>query len=368
MGYFPPAVVIDNGSGFIKSGMAGVRAPRFVYANIAGWGRGQLGAHTMRDLYVGEEAQARRSSLFISYPVERGIITSWEEMEAIWRNIYEKNLKVEASGRPVLLTETALNPLANRQRMTELFFETFGVPAFYVSVQAALALYASGRTTGCVLDCGDGVTACVPVLECHCLPHAVLRLELAGRDLTDHLTRLLTESGILLLKTEERRIVRNIKETGCYVALSLDREAAKKATRAYRLPDGKVIEIADQLFRCPESLFSPSDVGVEAPGIDVQCFDSVMKCDTELRSPLFSNVILAGGSSLFPGLDQRLSKGIGRLVPANTAVRVSAPPRRGLSAWMGGSILASLSAFQDTWITASEYKDVGPNVVHQRCF
>ncbi|XP_028927983.1 actin-related protein T3 [Ornithorhynchus anatinus] len=368
MGHLLPAVVIDSGSGFIKSGLAGIREPQFVYANVTGWGRGQMGAHGPRELYVGEEAQAQRGGLYVSYPVERGIVTSWEEMEAVWRNVYEKDLKVEASERPVLLTETALNPPAGRERATELFFESFEVPAFYVAIQAVLALFASGRTTGCVLDCGDGVTACVPVFECYCLPHAVLRLELAGRDLTDYLARLLTDSGVVLLKTEERRIVRDIKETGCYVALDLEEEAAKKSRYAYRLPDGKRVEVSDQLFRCPESLFSPSDLGVEAPGVDVQCFDSVMSCDTELRDRLFSNVILAGGSSLFPGLDRRLLKGMRRLVPADTALRVSAPPRREFAAWIGGSILASISAFQDTWITVREYREVGPNIVHQRCF
>ncbi|KAM6159880.1 actin-related protein T3 [Erethizon dorsatum] len=365
-------VVLDNGSGVIKAGLAGGRGPHFVYPNIVGRAKGHSSAaQGARELWVGDQAQERRTSLSISYPVERGLITCWGDMETMWKHIYDYNLKLNPSDSPVLITEPALNPLVNRGQITEVFFEHLGVPAFYMSTQALLALFAAGFTTGLVLNSGAGLTQCVPIFEGYCLPHGVQQLHLAGLDLTNYLQVLLKDHGIMLLSAADRKTVEDIKETSCYVAVNYEEEMVKKPDcleKVYELPDRKTIKLHEQLFRCPEALFCPCLMNVDAPGIDKMCFSAVMKCDTDLRKSFFSNIILAGGSTSFPGLDKRLVKDMANMVPANTPVQVIAPPERKLSAWMGGSILASLSAFQDMWITAAEFKEVGPNIVHQRCF
>ncbi|XP_027798015.1 actin-related protein T3 [Marmota flaviventris] len=365
-------VVIDNGSGVIKAGLAGNREPDFVYPNIVGRDKRQnLAADGALQLWLGDQVQERRHSLSISYPVERGVITSWGDMEIMWKHIYDSNLKLKPCDGPVLITESALNPLANRQKTTEVFFEHLGVPAFYMSIQAVLALFAAGFTTGLVLNSGAGVTQCVPIFEGYCLPHGVKQLDLAGFDLTNYLMMLLKDHGIMLLSTTDKKTVESIKETSCYVATDYEEERAKKPEcieKVYQLPDGKILKLHDQLFRCPEALFSPCLMNLDAPGIDKMCFSSIMKCDVDLRNSFFSNIILAGGSTSFPGLDKRLIKDIAKVAPPNTSVQVTVPPERKISVWMGGSILASLSAFQDMWITAAEFKEVGHNIVHQRCF
>ncbi|XP_048397835.1 actin-6-like isoform X4 [Stegostoma tigrinum] len=336
MGDLQPAIVIDNGSGLIKAGISGDKEPRSIFTNVVGKPRQKaliIGAG-QKDFYIGEEAQAKRGVLSIKYPVEHGIVTSWEDMD-------------------------------------KMLFETFELPAMYVAIQAVLALYASGRTTGCVMDSGDGVSHTVPIYEGYCLPHAVLRLELGGRDLTEYLVRILTESGVSFVSTAEKEIVRDIKEKLCYVAVDVQAEMCKKPAdveKDYKLPDGQVIKIQNQRFRCPETLFVPANIGIEAPGIDKLCFNTIMKCDIDLRRDLYANVILAGGSSLFPGMDERMLKEMTKMVPTGTPVKVCAPADRKYSVWMGGSILSSLSAFQQMWVLASEYKEVGANIVHRKCF
>ncbi|XP_032752683.1 actin-related protein T3 [Rattus rattus] len=371
MSSYQPPVVIDNGSGMIKAGLAGAREPQFVYPNILGRTKNHSSAaDSKQELRVGDQAQERRSFLSISYPVERGLISSWGDMEIMWKHIYDYNLNLNPSDGPVLVTEPALNPLADRQHISEVFFENLGVPAFYMSVQAVLALFAAGFTTGLVLNSGAGITQCVPIFEGYCLSHGVKQLNVAGIDLTNYLMMLLKDDGVMLLRTGDRKTVTDIKENACYVAMNYDEEMVKESNveKIYTLPDGKTVKLRKQVFRCPEALFSPYLVNVDAPGIDRICFSSIMKCDADLRNSFFSNIILSGGSTSFPGLDKRLIKDVAKLAPANTTVQVVAPPDRKISVWMGGSILASLSAFQDMWITAAEFEEVGPNIVHQRCF
>jgi actin len=368
-------MVIDNGSWMFRAGFAGEEDPRFVFPSVVGHrksGGGVLGGRH-RDTYVGDEACAMAGVLALASPVERGVVTNWDDMEAIFHHAFYSELRVDPAEHPVLLAGVSESPKANRERMAQLMFETFAVPSFSVASVGRLSLYSAGHMTGIFLEVGDGVTQIPAFYDGDLLSDAAVRLDMAGRDLTAWLQRILSERGsIPSWVPADLDIVRDIKERLCYVALDFEAELRRAAATTdcnatYSLPDGSEIVIASERCNCPELLFRPSFNGFCFDGIDQALFDSIMMCDSDLRHDLYKNIVLSGETTMFRGFRERIEREMVRRAPQGTVIRVIAPELKH-AAWVGGSMLASMTYFPQWVITGEDYNDYGPGIVHRKCF
>ena len=287
----------------------------------------------------------------------------------IWSHAFSE-LHVPPVERPVLLTEHPLPTKADREKMTQIMLETFNVPAVFLAFKPVLSLYAAGKMNGVVLQSGYGATHALPCYEGNPLNDAALRLNLAGRDITDYLTKLLSGRGCSL---PDHRIVNNIKESLCYVALDFEKEKATAASgssveKNYVLPDGKTIAIGSELFCCTEALFQPSLLGIDSPGIHQMMHNAIANCKENIRENLYANIVLAGGTTLLPKITERMEKELSAFAPPTADVKIMSSPAKAPhhSAFIGASILTSLPTFKDLWLSKKEYEEAGPSIVHTK--
>lgn len=370
------AIVFDCGSHMFKAGRSGHDAPIAVFPPAVGKPRhpGLMVAMGGRDTYIGDEAFARRGVLTLNYPIEQGIVTNWDDMQKILHHAFYNEFLCAPEEQPVFVVEPVLNPKANREKMMEIMFETFNVPAYLTNNQSTMALFAAGRSTGILLESGDGMTRAVPIYEGHVIPTAISQLDLGGRDILKYLVKEMNHTGLSFNTSAEMEIARDIKEKNCYIALDVEEQMkidqASDRHASYELPDGQFISVTTERFRCPEALFRPSLLGRETGGIHEMILTCVMKSDQDLTDQ-FKNVVLAGGNTMFPGIVERLQKELARFDALDGKLKVVAPVERKYSSWIGASMVASLfmePRYSNVWVSEKEYGEFGSNIVHRKCF
>jgi len=422
-------VVIDVGTSTTKAGFAGEESPKSVFPSVAGIlfsngkestvGEGPRAVGETEDgtpltnrsskkiFYLGSQSLSiRRDGMEIHTPMENGLVSNWEVMEQIWSHTFSSQLRIDPKENPVLVAEPSFNTRSNREKMTELMFERYEVPAMFVAKNAVLAAFASGRATGVVVDAGAGGTSAVVVYDGYVLTEGISRTAVGGNYLNDELHHRLTARGVQILprymfpkreiiggalkvtrvdypdthpsyaafRTTE--IVQDIKESACKVfEQPFDAKfASALPTVSYELPDGHSIDIGAERFQVPEILFTPPQllsgpIDGQFGGIAKLVVDSVSQCDIDTRRELFGSVLVTGAGSLFEGFSERLGHEVAHQAPSYK-LKISTPPltaERRFGVWMGGSILGSLSSFHQLWMSKPEYEEMGGSLVDRKC-
>eukprot|EP01113_Clastostelium_recurvatum_P007251 TRINITY_DN1336_c0_g1_i3.p1 TRINITY_DN1336_c0_g1~~TRINITY_DN1336_c0_g1_i3.p1 ORF type:complete len:449 (-),score=108.03 TRINITY_DN1336_c0_g1_i3:18-1364(-) len=439
------AVVLDVGTTNTKAGFAGEDSPKAVFPTSVGllYSVGQDSTVGQQQRAVGEEGDvdapsqsvsgsnpAKRkiyyvgtsalsvvkSDLEVVNPVDAGLVRDWEGMEQLWDHAFHKRLYMDPKEHPILMGEASFNTRPLRERQTELMFEKYQIPALFVSKNAVLAAFASGKSSALVLDSGGGVTCSTPVHDGYALKKATVHSTLAGERLTQEYHRLLTEKRSITISpnyavtkkevpvgsgqftvharaglagvTESYKtfhimnVVRDIKETMCRVSDSPFDEIANATipTNQYELPDGKILDVGTDRFSIPELMFYPEPLRSTGPGneqtdyvgVHQLVIDSIAQCDQDLRKELWQNIIVTGGNTLLTGFHERLNLALqdSSSVLTGLKMRSMATPHtaeRRFAVWIGGSILASLGAFQQMWMSKAEYEEHGRALVERKC-
>jgi len=435
------AIVVDVGYTNCKAGFAGEDNPKAVFPSHIGVCNnpkdstvGQRAAAPGDKMDVDQPASAppateegrqyaigtnalsfRKDGLEIDNPIEDGIVKKWDLMEKLWDHAFKDRLRILPEEHPMLLAEPSFNTNACREKMVEIMFEKYKVPAVFVSKNAVLSAFSCGRSTAVVLDSGGGSTCVAPVHDGYVLQRAVVRSHFSGERLSQYMLNTLEGKGVnirpsymlnkkvgkdgALLKVTDatgiegttdtykkymqRMIVNDLKETTCRTSEQVfdDSTSTQIPFTQYELPDGKTIDVGAERFKTCELMFNPSLLeadkcsifGVNSPSelssLHDCITDSVSKCDTDIRKDLYASVVVTGGNTLFPMFKDRLERDLSEAVSLLKVKIISpmATTERRFSVWIGGSILASLGSFQQMWISKKQYAEEGAQIVHTQC-
>lgn len=328
-----------------------------------------------KDNYVGKHATENRGLLSLKNPIQRGKVVDWEDMEKVWHHALYCELVVAPEEHPLLMTEIAATSRTDKEKMATMMFEVFNVPALYIANQAVMSLYSTGRTTGTVLDSGEAQTYCTPIWEGYALPHNLRSIPVAGADITDFLIQRLRTEGYPFSTRADRDEAIKIKESVCYTCANYKTECEQAEVkqsyeREYTMPDGATITLSQNRFATPEVMFNPAMLGeafANVPGIHQLLHNCVSSCDADLQKEMFTNLVLAGGNTLFPKMEERVQREVNALAPKGTATKVVAFPERQYAAWLGGSLLASLHTFPCMWVSKLEYDEYGVSIIFRKC-
>lgn len=370
-------IVIDNGTGYIKAGYSGEDAPKIVLPSVASIVESQEQGKS-RMMYCGNDIDLKTPETPLYFPIDRGVIKNtdqdWDCIAYIWEHIIKNLMQEELSSANILITDSILNSRENRQHMAQMFFDNLGVNSLGIMPAPVLSLFSIGRSRGLVVDVGHGLTSIVPIFEGFALPHAVHKIPLGGQDITNYIHKNLSK----YLGPSQTFVSRNISEQMVVVPLQYQQnvELLSEDKRFYEMPDGKIMNVDNEvLANAGEILFNPKIVNLTMRGLPDQVIESILKCDNDLRPDMYGNIVLSGGSSMMKGFLERMEKDLKNRLDfhANAIdIKVHADSFRQHAAWIGGSMLASLSTFGQHMVIKKEDWDSDPNtkpfLIHKYSF
>lgn len=339
----------------MKAGVAGEDMPRAIVPSLSGY--------VGEACYVGQPA-LMREGLKVKCPIDPRHDIDWDALADMWEYMLCGELRINPNDHPLLMSEVPQMNQVSREKMAEVMFESFDVPALHIGSPAVLSLYAQGLVTGITVDCGNRLQI-VPVVDGFVIDSAINKSRHGFAGLTEYLARLLTGRGYFYNTAKQMEVVRKVKEAKCYVALNYEAEMKRKASEveaSYELVDGTVVTLGQERFQCPEAMFQPEMLGLDMEGVHKMLWKSISKCPIDTRKPLLSNIVVTGGSTLFPGFEKRLEAEIFASATSHgqnlrrSDVKLFAPRNRKYLAWFGGAVLGSIDNFvDDNCLTREQY-------------
>ncbi|NXX60136.1 ACL7A protein, partial [Scopus umbretta] len=361
------AVVIDIGTAYFKCGFAGDPWPSCVVSSTVGKPLQETGSN-QKETFVGRELQNTSVPLTLINPVRHGIVVDWNCVQDTLEHIFQTEMKIQPEDHAVLVSVPPLCSITDKERYAEMMFEGFHMPAVHIAYQSHLSMYSYGKTSALVVESGHGASHVVPIYEGYVIRSVTGRVDYAGLDITRYLMKLLNKSGNVFTE-HQLNIVQDLKEKCCYTSLDLAQDLSlpvEKQQLDYELPDGHLVTVGKERFLCAEALFKPALLGSQQPGLLQLTLACLKKCGADISKKMVGNILLCGGSTVMEGFADRFQMELAKMGPSDNLITAASPQRRS-SVWVGGSILASLHAFQELWVYRSEYEESGPSCIFKKC-
>ena len=369
--------VIDNGSGYMKAGFSGEESPKIMFPTMVGKTKveGIYVGDEKKESIIGSEAEKKFGILDISYPIQGGVVVNWDEMERIWANTFYTELKIAPEEHNLLLSESPFTSRKDREKTLEMMFETFNCASTYIVAQSVLAAYSVGKSTGISIDCGHTSLNFAPIYEGFLIRNSVHHIPIAGKDINDLMINLLMKNGQVIESKMQKQSIIKAKELYCYFAQDFKNEEKEfdnngEEIKEWELPDKRKIKIGKERFQSTEVLFNPKKFGYDYSNFQELFKKTVKSIDTDLREIMLANIIFNGGTTLIKGFKSRVNQEIEEAgKDYEFKKKIHTYPEAQFMAWIGGSILSSLSNFENLWITKAAYKEEGKaTIVHKKCF
>ena len=369
--------VIDNGSGYMKAGFSGEESPKIMFPTMVGKTKveGIYVGDEKKESIIGSEAEKKFGILDISYPIQGGVVVNWDEMERIWANTFYTELKIAPEEHNLLLSESPFTSRKDREKTLEMMFETFNCASTYIVAQSVLAAYSVGKSTGISIDCGHTSLNFAPIYEGFLIRNSVHHIPIAGKDINDLMINLLMKNGQVIESKMQKQSIIKAKELYCYFAQDFKNEEKEfdnngEEIKEWKLPEKRKIKIGKERFQSTEVLFNPKKFGYDYSNFQELFKKTVKSIDTDLREIMLANIIFNGGTTLIKGFKSRVNQEIEEVgKDYEFKKKIHTYPEAQFMAWIGGSILSSLSNFENLWITKAEYKEEGKaTIVHKKCF
>lgn len=377
--YLKLPIVIDIGSGEVKAGFSGEEKPKVIFKNYFGEPKYKRVLHSydndgndIREQYIGDDCEKYLGLIKLRYPVNHGVFEKEQDIISTFNHIYSK-LELnsqEIKEHPVLITEPILNPRTNREKIAKILFDNLGVPAIFFASQPILSLFSTSVTTGIILESGEGVTQSCVVFEGYSIPFSYERYNYGGRDVTEYLKNMLKRRGYNFYNSSEIKLVNDIKEKMCYLETNkradLPKKGVNKKLVQYYLPDGNNITIDDEITLAPEILFNPEYIGKEYLSFTQMIINSINKTDIELRRKAYESIWLSGGNTAFKDLNHKLNDELKYIFGKNVVINILENEKINpqYRCWVGGNIISTLEIFKKMWVTKSDWKENGSEIIH----
>lgn len=365
-------LILDTGTCTTKVGLAEENFPRLVIPTIIGTNPKDDPLENIQTF--GKEALSKKNTKLITNIISNHKIKNYLHLKNFLHEITFNELQIEMNETPTLLNMKNFSNQIHKIKSTEIFFEDFNVPKFYMVSDALLTIYSVGKINGVVIDSGLEKTSIVPIYEGNVLNHAHIEVEYGGKNVTDYLRNAFSLDYFQAeeIKKKYGRVSLFYEneflelQTSSKILINTQDKEEKSYEKSTILPDGRKIHFKEHLIKSTEGLFRSNIFKSPFPSIQELIYECMLKLDFDYRREILDHLVIGGGNTCFENFDKRIENEMINLFPTILKFKTVSNDDKKNSVFLGGCVMSKLNTFQQHWVTKADYQEYGSVVVFRK--